>query len=148
MEYQSRTNDYGFIGSVPFTTGTNEPDHAPKFLNRTGKKSFLVFSRNKYMAVLTENIAFFYVKYDCTIIVSFNRQEYGVNYSLEQIQNLLPDQQFFRLNRQYLVNFAAIKEVELYLARKLLVIPTVAFPHKLIVSKEKAKGFLHWLENR
>ena len=148
MEYQSKTSDYSFTESIPYIAGVNETDYVPNLLIRTGKKSFLVFSHNKYMTVPTENIAFFYVKYDCTVIVSFNRQEYVVNYSLEQVQNLVLERQFFRLNRQYLINFAAIKEVELYLARKLLVGPTVSFPQKLVVSKERAKIFLNWLEDR
>ena len=31
---------------------------------RAGKKSFLVFKNNKYFNILTENIAFFHIKYD------------------------------------------------------------------------------------
>ena len=82
------------------------------------------------------------------MIVTFDRNEYSVNYSLEQIQHLLPDQQFFRLNRQYLINFNAIKEVEHYFARKLLVKPAIPFTGKLLVSREKARSFLSWLESR
>lgn len=82
------------------------------------------------------------------MIMSFNEQEYPVNYSLEQIQQLLPAEDFFRLNRQYLVNFRAIKEVEHYFARKLLVKLLVPAPEKLLVPKEKTGGFLQWLENR
>jgi two-component system response regulator LytT len=113
-----------------------------------GKTSFLVLKHNKYSIVPTENIAFFYVKYESSVIVSFDRQEYFVSYSLEQIQSLVTDKHFFRLNRQYLINFHAVKEVEHYFARKLLVNLAVPVPDKLLVSKEKVSGFLHWLENR
>src|SRR3982750_615106 len=100
------------------------------------------------MVVPTESIAFFYIKYQSPVIMCFDRQEYSVNYSLEQMQQLLSDLQFFRLNRQYLVNFNAVKEVEHYFARKLLVKLTVPAQDKLLVSKEKVSSFLHWLENR
>lgn len=116
--------------------------------NYTFKRSFLVFKRNKYVTVPIESIFLFYVKYESTILVSFDKKEYSVNYSLEQVQHLLSKQQFFRLNRQYLINFSAIKEVERYFSRKLLVIPVVAFTGKLVVSREKASSFLNWLENR
>ena len=112
------------------------------------KKSFLVFKHNKYITVPTENIAFFYVKYESSVIMCFDRNEYFVNYSLEQIQHLLTDKQFFRLNRQYLINFYAIKEVEHYFARKLLVNLVLPTTDKLLVSKEKSRSFLNWLENR
>jgi two-component system response regulator LytT len=113
-----------------------------------GKTSFLVFRHNKYFTIPTENIAFFYVKYESSTIVCFDRQEYFVNHSLEHIQGSLTDKQFFRLNRQYLINFHAVKEVEHYLARKLLVNLVVPVPDKLLVPKEKVSVFLQWLENR
>jgi len=115
---------------------------------RVGKRNFLVFKNNKYINVLTENIAFFYVKYESSIIVCFDLQEYFVNYSLEQIQVFLGDRDFFRLNRQYLINFNAVKEVEHYFARKLLVNLIIPSKDKLLVSKEKGSSFLHWLDNR
>ena len=119
-----------------------------KLTAQTGKKSFLVFKSNKYVNVPTENIAFFYIKYESPVMMCFDRQEYFVNYSLEQIQNLLPTKQFYRLNRQYLINFNAVKEVEHYFARKLLVNPAIPARDKLIVSKEKVTDFLSWLDNR
>lgn len=112
------------------------------------KKSFLVFKHNKYITVPTESIAFFYIKFESSIIVCFDKHEYYVNYSLEQIQQLLTGKDFFRLNRQYLINFNAVKEVEHYFARKLLVNLTVPAKDKLLVSKEKVSTFLHWLDNR
>lgn len=119
-----------------------------KLLTPFNKRSFLVFKHNKYTTIPTEKIAFFYVKYESSIIMSFDRQEYSVNYSLDQLQSLLSSNDYFRLNRQYLINFSAIKEVEHYFARKLLVNLGVPAPDKLLVSKEKAANFLNWLENR
>ncbi|HTL08118.1 MAG TPA: LytTR family DNA-binding domain-containing protein [Chitinophagaceae bacterium] len=113
-----------------------------------GKKSFLVFKNNKYINILTKNIAFFYIRYESPIIVTLDKQEYFVHHSLEQIQAMLPEQQFFRINRQYLINFNAVKEAEHYFARKLLVNLTIPTKEKLIVSKERVSSFLHWLDNR
>lgn len=114
----------------------------------SAKKSFLVIKNNKYINVLTENIAMFYIKYQSPVILCFDNQEFFVNYSLDQLQQLLCDKQFFRLNRQCLVNFNAVKDVEHYFARKLLVNPVISVKEKLIVSKEKVTEFLHWLDNR
>jgi DNA-binding LytR/AlgR family response regulator len=113
-----------------------------------GKKSFLVRKNNKYINVLTKNIAFFYIKQVSAVIRCFDNQEYFVDYSLEQIEGLLPVQQFYRINRQYLINFNAVKEVEHYFSRKMLINPVIQVNDKLIVSKEKVSEFLHWLDNR
>jgi len=125
-----------------------ETQTATKPTSRVGKKSFLVFRHNKYVTVPTDTIAFFYIKYESSIIVCFDRQEYSINYSLEHVQSILSELQFFRLNRQYLINFNAVKEVEHYFARKLLVKLIIPVAEKLLVSKERARSFLRWLENR
>jgi DNA-binding LytR/AlgR family response regulator len=113
-----------------------------------GKKSFLVFKNNKYTTVQTEQIAFFYIRNEIPTIMTFQTQEYSLSQSLDQVQSLISPKQFYRLNRQYLINFNAIKEVEHYFARKLFVRLTIATPDKLLIGKEKTTAFLNWLENR
>ena len=126
----------------------NLDDLFEKLTMSAGKKSFLIFKNNKYINVRTENIALFYIEHEASVIMCFDKQEYFVNHSLEQIQNSVSEKQFFRLNRQYLINFNAIKEVEHYFARKLLVNLAVPVKEKLLVSKEKVTSFLQWLDNR
>jgi two-component system response regulator LytT len=113
-----------------------------------GKKRFLVFKNNKYITVATENIAYFYIRNETPTIVTFDQLEYPVSQSLDEIHSLLPAKQFFRLNRQYLISFSAIKEVEPYFARKLFVNLAVPTPEKLLIGKDKTTIFLTWLENR
>jgi two-component system, LytTR family, response regulator LytT len=150
VETQSRKNNLTIVDYAPKVQ--NGQRYLDDLLTRlplpVGKTSFLVFKNNKYLTVRTENIAYFYVKYDSSIIVCFDKQEYFVNQSLEHIQNLVTDKQFFRLNRQYLISFHAVKEVEHYFARKLLVNLVIAVAEKLLVPKEKVSNFLEWLENR
>ena len=148
MEALHKIGNFGFINNYHPLPEISKTDFTKPPFPGISKKSFLVFGSNKYITVPTETIAFFYVKYEATVIVTFDKKKYPVNYSLEQIEKLLSMEQFYRLNRQCLVNFNAIREVEHYFARKLLVVPTITFNDKLIVSKEKAKNFLDWLENR
>jgi two-component system response regulator LytT len=113
-----------------------------------GKKSFLVFKNNKYTTVQTDQIAFIYIRNDSSSIMTFQGQEYAISQSLDQVQALLSAKQFYRLNRQYLINFSAVKEVEHYFDRKLFVKLVIPSPDKLLIGKEKTSGFLSWLENR
>jgi two-component system response regulator LytT len=113
-----------------------------------GKKSFLVFKNNKYTTIQTDQIAFIYIRNDSSSIMTFQEQEYTISQSLDQVQGLLSAKQFYRLNRQYLINFSAVKEVEHYFDRKLFVKLVIPSPDKLLIGKEKTSGFLSWLENR
>jgi DNA-binding LytR/AlgR family response regulator len=113
-----------------------------------GKKSFLVFKHNKYITVPTDTIAYFYIKNEIVHIVALDKQEYPINQSLEQIYALLSPSMFYRLNRQYIINFNAIKEIEHYFARKLYVKLVIPTEERLLINKEKTSNFLHWMENR
>jgi len=123
-------------------------DLLSKLAAPSGKTSFLIFQNQKYKTVNVEDIAFFYVRHDATWIMCFDKQQYTINQSLDQVTNAVSAKQFFRLNRQYLVNFKAIKEVEPYFLRKLYVKLVVETPDKLLVNKEKSHNFLTWMEER
>ncbi|HEY9048472.1 MAG TPA: LytTR family DNA-binding domain-containing protein [Ohtaekwangia sp.] len=111
-----------------------------------GKKNFLVFRSNKYTTVPTDQIAYFYIKNELVTIVTFQSQEYTLDQTMEQVQSSVSSKQFYRLNRQYLINFSAVKEVEHYFARKLFVKLSISTPEKLLIGKEKTTTFLQWLE--
>lgn len=113
-----------------------------------GKKSFLVFKHNKYSTVQTDTIAYFCIKNEMVHIVCLDKQEYPVNQSLDQIYSMLWPSMFYRLNRQYIINFRAIKEIEPYFARKLYVKLVIETEERLLINKERSSSFLHWMENR
>lgn len=119
-----------------------------RFQPQGGKKSFLVFKQNKYSTVQTDTIAYFCIKHEIVHIVCLDKQEYTLTQSLDQIYSLLPSSVFYRLNRQYIINFSAIKEIEPYFARKLYVKLVIDTPERLLINKERSSSFLHWMENR
>lgn len=112
------------------------------------KTSFLVFKHQKYTTVQTAQIAYFYIRNESTMIMCFDGQEFSLNQSLDQVAGSVSQKQFFRVNRQYLVNFSAIKEIEHYFMRKLYVKLVLETPDQLLINKEKSPSFLAWMENR
>jgi two-component system response regulator LytT len=119
-------------------------------INQPGasKQSFLVFKNGKYTTISVGEIAYFFVRNEQTTLVTFTGEMFMINQSLDETTQQLDSKSFFKLNRQYLIGFKAIKEVEHYFARKLLVKLTVATDEKLLVGKDKTAAFLHWLEER
>lgn len=113
-----------------------------------GKTNFLVFSNNKYSNIPIDKIAFFYSQFGSTVLVTSDQKEYSIPQSLDEVGQLVSAAQFFRINRQYLINFSAIVEVEHYFSRKLLVSLKITTPEKLLVTKDKSSRFLLWLEER
>lgn len=94
------------------------------------------------------DVDYFYIEHEVTFLHTFTGQRHIVNYTLDELENLLNPQQFYRANRQYLVNFAAIKEVEHFFARKLLLKLATPPKEQVLISKAKASDFLKWMEQR
>lgn len=110
-------------------------------------KSLLVFNKQKYVPVEVSQIAFFHIKNELTFIHTFSGQILPLDQSLDRLESKLDRIEFYRVNRQYLVKFQVIKEVEHYFARKLLVTLKIEAPEPIIISKAKASDFMRWLGN-
>lgn len=118
--------------------------HQPK----ASKQSFLVFNKGKYVTVPVGDVAYIYIRNEQTTLVTFDQHSFVIDQSLEETTEQLDGKDFFKLNRQYLLSFKAIKEVEHYFGRKLLIKLTIPTDDKLLVGKDKTTAFLHWLDNR
>lgn len=122
--------------------------HADQLQLHSGKKSFLVFKHNKYAVIAVENIAFFHTKNEVSTLHTLDGEEYFMNQSLDIINTMLAPGQFYRITRQYLINFSAVAEVEHYFSRKLLIHLKVKTPDQIIINKNNTTAFLNWLDNR
>lgn len=114
----------------------------------THRSSFLVQFRGKYFPIATTDIAYFYTEHDNVWLVRMSGEKYPVNHKLDELEKSVDDTQFYRANRQFLINFDAIKEFEPYFNRKLSIKLKVPTTEQLLVSKEKATHFMRWMETR
>ncbi|MGV8134022.1 MAG: LytR/AlgR family response regulator transcription factor [Mangrovibacterium sp.] len=106
--------------------------------------SLLVYHKDKIFPVKLDQIAVFYIENEITCMLTLASTIHPVNKTLEELEQLTTDQ-FFRANRQILINRKAIREVSQYFGRKLSVSLVIPFNQKIIVSKEKSTDFLKWL---
>ena len=112
------------------------------------KSSFLVGHRDKLLPIATQDIAYFYIEHEITFLHTYDGKRYVVNHTLDELEKSLDPRQFYRANRQFLVNFRAVSEVEHYFARKLLLKLNANTKEPVVVSKAKATEFLTWMEQR
>lgn len=112
------------------------------------KTTFLVSQREKMMPINVSEIAYFYIEHEVTFLHTFDNRRFMLNQTLDELEKVLDTRQFYRANRQFLVNADAIHEVEQYFARKLLLKIKAQTKEPIIVSKAKASEFLLWLEGR
>jgi two-component system, LytTR family, response regulator LytT len=108
--------------------------------------SFLVRFRDKMYPVLVSDIAFAYLNNEVVSLFNFKGEKHIVSKTLDEIENVLSPQQFFRINRQMIINRKSVKEIETYFNRKVVVHLSMDIPEKAIVSRLKVSLFLTWVE--
>lgn len=111
------------------------------------KEKFIANIRNQWMPVNTRDIACF-AKEVLNYIYLFGGERYQIDFStLDEVEELLDPKQFYRANRQYIINIEAIKTVKPQENAKLTI--TLKEPlHKFEIdmSREKAPIFKKWLD--
>jgi DNA-binding LytR/AlgR family response regulator len=118
----------------------------PGALSSNYKQRFLINIRNQWMPVLTKDIACF-TKEVLNYIHLFNGERYLIDYStLDEIEELLDPQLFYRANRQFIININAIQTVKPVENAKLLIkLKEPNHKFEIDLSRDKTPVFKKWL---
>jgi two-component system response regulator LytT len=107
-------------------------------------RSVLVYHRDKVIPVRLEDAALFYKDLDAVKIICLDGTIHTVDHTLDQLERL-GGRMFFRANRQYLVNRAAVRGASQVFPRKYLLELTIPFGQPIVVSKTRGSALLDWL---
>lgn len=110
------------------------------------QSSFLIRFREKIYPVLVSDIAFIYFENETAYLYNFKGEKHPVFKKMDDIENVLSPDQFYRVSRQMIINRKAIKEIEPYFNQRLVVHLTVPTPDKALVPRLKVPPFLSWIE--
>lgn len=114
---------------------------------QTYKTRFLVKVGCNMLSVLSTNIELFYISERSVFLHTFEGKTYDVDYSLDQLQQLVDPDCFYRINRNYLININAVTKLMSYSTSRIKVELHPSFKSDdLIVSREKVAEFKRWLD--
>ncbi len=108
-------------------------------------KAFLVQVRDKIIPLHYEDIAYFYTRDERVTACDMQGRQFQLDKTLESLQNILPEQEFFRANRQFIVARRALKEISVWFGSRLTLSLQVELPEKLVISKARVPLFKQWL---
>ena len=113
---------------------------------RSYKTRFLVKIGDHLSAVAAEEIDYFFGENKIVWLRHQNGRKYPVDYTLEQLEDLLDPAHFFRLNRQYIAAIDAIKDAVSYSNSRLkLTLKNPFNDDDVLVSREKVEAFKQWM---
>ena len=142
-------NKYRFISQAPgnfreimesLLNQTKGADAGPVFKNR-----FLIRSGAQFISVEASEVAWFSFEDKLTFLYTTKQKRYMLDHTLDELEKLIDPYLFFRLNRQCITSFSAIKSVHNYFNGKLKVYLTTEVENGIVVSKEKAHSLKLWL---
>ena len=113
---------------------------------RPYKTRFLMRQGEQLLPLPVAEIAWFLSRNETVTLVAADGRRFMLDYTLEQLENLLDPTQFFRLNRQVIAQLSAVRRLHPHFGGKLLVELHPAPAEGILVSREKANAVKAWLE--
>jgi DNA-binding LytR/AlgR family response regulator len=109
------------------------------------KKHFLIPAKgDKLIPVQTSDLACFYVDAGTIKALTFEGKIFSLDYTLDELTELLDPDNFFRANRQYIIARKAIKDIDLWFNSRLSVNLNFTVPEKIIISRNRIGEFRKW----
>nr|WP_035696131.1 LytTR family DNA-binding domain-containing protein [Christiangramia portivictoriae] len=114
---------------------------------KTYKTRFTAQVGQHLKLVEASDIACFYSENKSTYMHCFNGRNYPIDIPLEQLQDELDPEKFYRVNRKCIINIKAIEDILTYSNSRLEVKVQNFADFQIIVSRERVKDFKAWLNN-
>ncbi|MDQ1771465.1 response regulator [Labilibaculum sp. A4] len=121
-----------------------ELSNALATIQKNYKTRFMVKIGEKLRSFKAEDISVFYADGRDVFILLKEGNRYIIDYKMEELQDLLNPEQFYRISRSFIVNINSINGVSVHSNSRLKVDLSQEFDRELIVSREKVGSFKDW----
>jgi two-component system, LytTR family, response regulator LytT len=108
--------------------------------------TLLGYVDDKIIPISVKKIKFIYSSGTSVYAHTISGRNINLKSSLDHLQANINTEQFFRANRQFIINRKYIDYLEPYFNRRLLIRLTSRTPENIIVSKARVSYFLAWLQ--
>ena len=108
------------------------------------KNRFMVKLGEHIKSITTDKIEFFFAEGRNVFLFTNENRKFIIDFKLEDLENMLDPQTFYRANRSFILNIEGIIDVVVYSNSRLKVIPRLDFDKDIIISREKVQAFKDW----
>ena len=115
-------------------------------LDREYKKRFSIKVGQHLKLINIDDIECFYSENKGTYVHTTEGRNYLLDTTLDNLEDTLEPQTFFRINRKFFVNINAIKDMVSYTNSRLQIKLSSYKAQDVIVARERVKDFKSWLE--
>ncbi len=147
-DIQSTLNKFKKLGfTKPDTSAMLGNIHnALQSLTKKTKSRFVVKIGEHLKTTAVEDILYFYSQDKATFCFTRENRSIVLDYTLEQIQEMVDDDRFFRINRKYLICEEAFTDIVTYLNSRLKLSLKGSDDKDIVVARERVQEFKAWLD--
>lgn len=112
----------------------------------TYRTRFMLPFRDGYKTVLVDDVDFIFYAFNVTHLVLKDKTQVALTQTMDELEEQLDPKQFFRANRQHIINISSIDNIQNYFSGKLKIKLKRDPEREILVSKEKVPLFKQWLD--
>ena len=117
-----------------------------KLLGERYKSRFIVKIGEHIHSVQVKDTLYFLSQEKATFMQTEQGKRYIIDYTLEQVTDMVDPLSFFRINRKYLIHIDAIQDIISYSNSRLKIKLNNCDDNEVIVSRDKVQRFKQWLD--
>ncbi|MEP7262908.1 MAG: LytTR family DNA-binding domain-containing protein [Bacteroidota bacterium] len=111
------------------------------------KRIIIRFGENIKM-VEVKDVAYFYTEDKINYLCTYQSLRYPVDFNLDELEQLVDPAEFFRINRQFIVNIASIEKMLAWSKSRVKILLKPASEIETIVSTDRSPHFKEWLTGK
>ena len=112
------------------------------------RERFLIpYHADEYLIIPVCDVSHITIRDGVVRLCTHSGKHYTLNMTLEEVEGQLDPQRFMRVNRQFIVNAAAVQKLSTYFLGKMRIHMTAAPNEEIIVSKDKVAIVKRWLNS-
>ncbi|MBL7862789.1 MAG: response regulator transcription factor [Cyclobacteriaceae bacterium] len=110
------------------------------------KNRFMVKLGDHIKSITSDQISLFFADGRDVYLITNQLRKFIIDYTLENLEEILDPKIFHRVNRSYIVNISAVQDVVVYSNSRLRITPQIKWEPEIIVSREKVSDFKEWFD--
>ncbi|MEI8202605.1 MAG: LytTR family DNA-binding domain-containing protein [Bacteroidota bacterium] len=119
--------------------------HAYQNMSKVYKTRFMIKMGDSIISVKTDDIAHFIFEDGIVLMATLSNHLYPVDFTLEQLENMLDPAIYFRISRKVIININSIQKTRSYFNSRLIITSSFLHDDNAIVSRERVNDFKEWL---
>jgi DNA-binding LytR/AlgR family response regulator len=111
------------------------------------KTRFFIKFGSHCRSVMTDEIKYFFIVERSTFMKTLQGKIFDVDYSLDQLEKMLDPENFYRINRKFILNLSEITDIITWSSNRLKIkLANEEENHDMVVSREKVSEFKKLLD--